>query len=260
MIIAPKLGHQFDPPQTSYYSFEAQLAPRLETVNDSSEVDLREFTSPRHNQVDTGTCVAQSCVKALELKRIQKYGREAHYDLSVLQVYFLAREMMFPKATTKDEGTHISLGCDVIRRFGVCREEEHPFSKENLHKSPSWSAMRSAYLNRFSKFYRINSTGDQRVAEVEFALRANHPVIFATYVGTDWFGYRGGSVLKRESNEVGSHATVILGRNRQGDFIGENSWGNSWGEDGFYRIDPEVISYHKSGDFWVATTPFEDIQ
>lgn len=260
MIVTPKLGHQFDPPSTAYYSFESQLAPRLEVVNDSKDIDLREFTSPRHNQVNTGTCVAQSVVKALEIKRIQKYGRAAHYDLSVLQVYFLAREMMFPKKTHEDNGTFISLGCDVARRFGVCREDEHPFSKENLHKPPSWASMRNAYLHRFSKFYRINSTGDQRVAEVEFALRANHPVMFATYVGDQWFSYRGGTTLKRETNEVGSHATVLLGRDRHGDFIGENSWGTSFGDDGFYKLDPEVISYHKSGDFWVATAPFEDIQ
>lgn len=260
MSIHPKLGHFFDPLSASYYSFESQLSPRLTTVNDSNEIDLREFTSPRHNQLDTGTCVAQACVKALEIKRIQKYGREAHYDLSIFQVYFLAREMMFPKMTNTDKGTFISLGCDVLRRFGACKEDDHPSTKENLHKSPSWMAMRNAYLNRFSKFYRIGTTGDERVEEVTKALRANHPVIFATYVGDDWFSYNGQSTLKIESRQTGSHATVLLGRNRNGNFIGENSWGNSWGRDGFYEIDPEVISYYKSGDFWVPTAPFEEVQ
>ena len=55
---------------------------------DLGSVDLRQYTSPRHNQYNLGSCVAQSVVKALEIKRIKEHGHAKHVDLSVLALYY----------------------------------------------------------------------------------------------------------------------------------------------------------------------------
>jgi len=40
-------------------------------------------------------------------------------------------------------------------------------------------------------------------------------------------------------------------------FVGENSWGSRWGDDGFYLMDPAAIAADGSRDFWVPQEGFE---
>ena len=248
-------GFRPDPPSQKYWSFENQLEAKM-VAHSQGDVDLRSYTSPRHRQLTTSSCVGQSVIKALEVKRIMKYGHDAHVDLSVLSIYYLSRELMDPQETGSDSGTYISLACDVLRRFGVCPEKDWPFDINKVLSSPSWKAMRKAYLHKIDSFYRINSSGQDRIGKVIKALQANNPVVFGTTVGTNWFSYRGGGVISTPDQVMGRHATVLLGY-KDGKFIGENSWGNSWGEDGFYYMDPSVISSSDSRDFWVIQEGFE---
>ena len=249
-------GFRSDPPSSKYWSFEELLESKLKSET-SGDVDLRQFTSPRHDQRSTSSCVGQSVVKALEIKRIMKLGRSAHVDLSILAVYFLARELMSPSEVGTDSGTYISLACDVLRRFGVCPEKDWPFDMTRICISPSWKAMRKAYLHKISSFYRINSIGQDRVEKVVKALQSNNPVVYGTSVGQNWFSYRKDQVLSQPKAILGRHATVLLGY-ENGKFIGENSWGTKWGGEGFYYMDPAVISSSESRDFWVIQEGFEE--
>ena len=247
-------GLRPDPPSESYWSFEDRLENKLIRSTDG-DVDLRDYTSPRHDQRTTSSCVGQSVVKALEIKRIMKHDHDAHIDLSVLSVYYLSRELMNPQETQTDSGTYIALACDVLRRFGVCPDADWPFIDSKVTTSPSWKAMRKAYLHKIEAFYRINSVGKDRVTRVLSALQAQNPVVFGTTVGSNWFTYRGG-VLGAPEAVIGRHATVLIGY-KDGKFIGENSWGSRWGENGFYYMDPSVIASSDSRDFWVIQEGFE---
>ena len=248
-------GFRHEPDNPKHWSYEDQLAG-VQTEMFPDDVDLRSFTSPRHNQRHTNTCVAQSVVKALEIKRIMKYGRDAHVDLSVLAVYYLARELQFPPQTHIDGGTFVSHACDALRRFGVPPESEWAFDTGKVNVSPSWMAMRKAYLHKITAFYKIRSTGTARVEAVRLALQQANPVVYGTKIGDNWFGYQAGDVLGETGDAKGNHATVLLGT--QGDlFLGENSWGNGWGADGFYLMDPKVIAGDQAHDFWVVQAPWE---
>lgn len=247
-----------EPDSPKHWGYEERLSPHLPSL-DPEPIDLRPFTSPRHNQKQTGSCVAQSVVKALEIKRIMKYGHEAHQDLSVMAVYYLARTLMLPRKTNQDSGTQISLACDVLRRFGVCPEEEWPFEMDRLFRPVSWKAMRKAYQHRIDSFYKIRSTGGDRVLEIQRCLRAGHPVVYGTNVGHNWTRYKAGEVLGpvSDTDRRGRHATCLVGF-ENGNFIGENSWGEGWGDDGFYLASPELIGDETSRDFWVILAGWED--
>ena len=134
-------GFQPEADNPKHWDFD-KLVFKLDPVK--GDVDLRPFTSPRHNQRNSNSCVAQSVVKALEISTIMLQGREAHVDLSVLAVYYLARELQFPPQTHVDDGTYISHACDVLRRFGACPEESWAFDLKRVNVSPSWLAMRKS--------------------------------------------------------------------------------------------------------------------
>lgn len=232
----------------------------LSAASSGKSVDLRPFTSPRHNQFGTGTCVAQSNIKALEIKRIMKYGLNSHVDLSRLSLYYLARELMNPPETNKDKGTFNSLAADALRRWGVCPESEWPFDETKLYVPPTWMAMRTAYLHKISAWYKIYSRGQDRVDDVIIALRSGNPVVYGTIVDNQWFNYDGSTPINTLNGVVkGGHATVLVGWDDDKSlFIGENSWGTGWGIDGFYEIRPEVIASSDSSDFVVQCGSWED--
>ena len=63
--VKPKLGgFILEPDNPKHWSYEDKLKPKMK-AGPSGGVDLRGFTSPRHDQRNTGTCVAQSVVKVL---------------------------------------------------------------------------------------------------------------------------------------------------------------------------------------------------
>jgi hypothetical protein len=167
---------------------------------------------------------------------------------------------MQPSHVREDKGTHIHLACDCLRLFGVCPEEAWPFDPGRVFESPSIMAMREAYDHKISAYYRIKTTGPDLVSDVIDALRASHPVVYGTEVGDNWMSYRAGQVLRRPTSPEGGHATHLVGWDQgRGVFIGENSWGPGWGDDGYYLIAPEVIADPSSRDFWVITGSWEAV-
>ena len=267
-------GHLPDPEDDDsaqrYWSFSSQLRPHL--APGTGDADLRPFSSPRHDQGRTGSCVAQATVKALENLERQHLCREKgiapaalgpddHSNLSVLALYYLCREQMQPSRVNEDSGTYPSLACECLRRFGVCVEQEWPFDPDQLFRSPSVMAMRDAYVHKVSAYYRIKETGNDRVEAVKEALRASHPVVYGTDIGDNWMRYRAGQVLNKPASLEGGHATHLVGwLETRGVFIGENSWGTRWGDDGYYLLAPEVVADGKlSRDFWVITGTWEAV-
>lgn len=241
--------------------------------------DLREFSPAhfRHHQRRTSTCVGQSSVRALELKRVLKYYDEAvrqgkshddalveafvkHVDLSRLGLYFGARSLMDPPETDKDEGTYISLAADALSRWGICRESAWPFDEKKLFVPPTWMAMRDAYVHKIKTWHKIYTKNNDRVDDVILSLAVGNPVVFGTVVNHEWQNYNGSKPLAPNNGvSQGLHATVLIGWDPvKGVFIGENSWGASWGINGFYELQPEVVASPDSGDFVVYYGGWED--
>jgi len=252
------LGCLADPHNDKYWDFDA-----LKLTSPQSSVSLREFSSSIHNQGGTGSCVANACVKALEIReRIHLHKDKGiplsdvqHTDLSRLHLYYLCRELMNPSRVGEDSGTYIWLSCEVLSRFGVCSEKTWPFKTTKVNTSPTWKVMQEAYRNKHpvSSYYRIKSSGASLVSDIITALHNNHPVIFGTTVDSQWMSYSNGQILKPcDPKQIrGRHATTLVGWDaEEGVFIGENSWGN-WGDRGFYRMAPETIKHKDSRDFWV---------
>ncbi|MFA5758926.1 MAG: C1 family peptidase [Clostridia bacterium] len=256
-ILKPKIitvgGWRPDPANKIYWKFERNkfsLTQSKIQYQSGKEIDLRPYTSSRHDQGSTSSCTANAVVKALEIKRIIKYGHANHVDLSRLDLYYGARERMTPPETNKDDGAYISLVCDILRDIGVCRESMHPFSKINLFKRPSIMATREARLNRIKSHFKIKSQGPELLDDIIFNLNAGNPVVFGTTVGQDWVNYKGGKEpLKVETKPIGNHAMVIIGF-VDGLFVIENSWG-TWGDDGFGYVDPKVFTHPSTRDLWV---------
>lgn len=269
--------------------YEVELASKVRAAlspsYQSMTSDLRQFSPrTRHNQGLTGTCVSNAVTRAAEIKQIQRLYDEgtssglAHDEalkraldyyvpLSRRANYFMARDLMplradGTKETLYDDGTQISLGAKAFWLWGACPEvpipgrpdtECWPWSPElrDLQTSPSWMAMRHAYVHKIVKWAKLKSLKSDRAEDVIANLAVGNPVAWATRVGQAWRWYDGKSALGRQQDMIGNHATLLVGWDPNlfgGVFIVENSWG-LWGDRGFCYVRPEVLESDDSFDF-----------
>lgn len=248
------------------FGFISELASSFSKHYDFSSIglnrqgtsDLRSHSLVRHDQLSTSSCVAQAVVKGLEIIRVRDYGVDSHYDLSRSALYYLTRELLGPKFHRIDGGSYISTAAHVLKTFGVCRENSNgpndreywPFDISKINTPPSFMAMRSAYLNKISSYYAIHDTGEKRIESCINALHHGNPVVFGTSVYENFASYNGGVWSRNSGKKLGGHATCLVGWDGV-NFIGENSWGDQWGDGGFYYASPSIISSPEASDFIV---------
>ena len=90
-------------------------------------------------------------------------------------------------------------------------------------------------------FYKADNLGaldDPNAIQLE--IMKGGPVETAFTVYQDFFSYKSGIYVHRSGGVAGGHAVKIIGWGEQGStkyWIVANSWGASWGMDGFFWIE-----------------------
>lgn len=232
--------------------FSEDFAPKLSLLAEASaqsSCDLRYLCSGVENQRQLGSCVGNAVVGALELL-LQLEGKP-YMELSRLFVYYNAR--LGHSAQEKDEGTYISLAMESLSRVGVPSEEAWPYDTTKVFIRPSWKAYQQAYGHKINSYYRITATGENRIAEIESAIRAKHPVVFGVPVYPQIRSCTGHIELP-QGESLGGHAMLLVAFNSETkQFIVRNSWGTSWGDQGYASIDYAYFDAVSGADFWVCT-------
>lgn len=91
----------------------------------------------------------------------------------------------------------------------------------------------------YRKFYAKSYYRFQTVEEYMYDMMAKGPIQTGFQVYEDFTNYRGGIYVRRSSQRIGGHMVKIVGWGTYTDFyywIVQNSYGSSWGENGFFRI------------------------
>lgn len=246
--------------------FATDLAPTLVQVS-PGDVDLRRYCT-ESNQFNIGSCAGNATADSIELLNAIEEEMKAiaagvapplPLQLSRLFVYAMARGMMDDDGDgqadiDKDDGTFIRLCFEILSRYGICDEIVWPYDTTKVFTVPSFKAIRQATAHRIHSYYRIKQTGDDRLWAVRSALRANHPVVFATLVNASFMQWRGKltPIGKPNGETKGGHAMLIVGL--LGDhFIVKNSWGTGWGDGGYWLMSAEYLAWSETNDLWVPT-------
>lgn len=215
--------------------------------------------TPISNQGNIGSCAANSGCDMWEIL----YGLEnpgGVFQLSRLFLYWNAR--LYTQDTGKDGGTYIHNVMNSLTMTGVCRETTWKYDTTKVFTQPNVIAYKEGDDNTFNTFYQIMSYDDQRLDEIEAAVRANHPVIFGTEVGMDLENYQYGpdQAFNFPKNPVGGHAMLIVGvrvgTSGKREFLIRNSWGNTWGlasYGGHAWFSSEYITADETADIFVGT-------
>ncbi|WP_082563539.1 C1 family peptidase [Nocardioides sp. Root140] len=211
-----------------------------------ASIDLRESWWGIHDQESTGSCVGWATADGVARWHLVKARKATKtLQLSARHVWMASKETdeftTRPQSFIEEAGTSLKAALDVARKQGVAREKDLPFhlgatmfpGRENVFYASCARRKISAYYN-----LRLNLT------HWKTWLAEQGPILAAFLVDESWDNATAtnGKVDTFKPNTVrGGHAIAIVGYRSDGRFIARNSWGTSWGDDGFAYLKPAYI-------------------
>ena len=200
---------------------------------------------PIIDQGNLGSCVTNAfafCVSKQTNRRV---------NLSRLFLYAICRCIDYTPLNL-DYGTTVRTACKSINQYGVCKEYIYPYITSNYTNLPSCNV-----FNNSKKFKKFNYTFiSQNLISLKNCLYTNNnPIIFGFMVYSSFMtidvATDGIVPYPDVDNETleGGHCMCIVGYNDARQlFKCANSWGTSWGQDGYcylpysYILDVDLAS------------------
>lgn len=246
---------------------------KTETVDElPGYVDLRGWCSPVEDQLTLGSCTANAVVGIVEYFQKRAYG--IHMEGSRLFVYKATRKLML---SIGDSGAWLRSAMGALVLFGVPDEKYFPYTLDGENVNPDWDSEPDAFLYSLANHYSaINyfchdpiskkASKEEVLASVKTYLAAGIPAMFG------FFGFPSfeasdtpGSIpypCKNEQAEWG-HAVMAVGyddnkiiintrsnEETKGALMIRNSWGRTWGQDGYGWIPYDYVLDGLAEDFW----------
>lgn len=205
----------------------------------------------RHRLGDGGSKIATSPRNGVSGRLAPGADVENSFrDLSRLFVYYNEREAM--GAIMEDSGAMLRTGIKVLKKLGVCREENWPYKISRFKEKPPDNCYREAENHQVTAYQRLHT-----LAEMKACLAMGLPFVFgfAVYEHVMSEQVRKSGIIRRpRRNErmIGGHAVMAVGYDdAKKNLLFRNSWGSEWGKSGYGSLPydyPE--SRELSDDFW----------
>lgn len=204
---------------------------------------LDEF--PVRDQKNFGVCVGMAASGIKDWQERKNYRREV--GTSPLFVYSECKKL---DGIPDTEGTYPRTAFKVLKDRGICKEGTFPYSQMTNKKPPDTTEQAR---NEAKEFVVGAYAQAQTLAEAKQALLREGPVMGALMVVSNFLEPEpGGFVPMPEGLMMGGHAVVVTGwddtlkRTYKRSFMGKttfqgflrvrNSWGSSWGDNGYCWI------------------------
>lgn len=248
--------------QPDYRDIKYELKPKTVKVVEKQRfpdiIDLRNKCPPIFNQLNLGSCTAQSINGALQIDRIKL--KLPDVNLSRLFVYYNERDMQ--GTVMQDSGASLRDGVKSINQFGVCSEDVWPYIIPKFTERPPSEVYRIALQHPKIRYERIDNT---KIDLIKGALFEGYPIVFGCDIYSSFESeevQKTGKVpfpnfSKWTNNNPeeykGGHAMIIVGySNEESSFIVRNSWGEDWGDKGYCYIPFDYLTNrYLAYDFWV---------
>ena len=200
--------------------------------------DGKNWISPILNQANCGSCVAFAAIGVME----SQYNIAA--ALPSLNVKLSPQNLFACGGGMCDWGWMPGPAANFLQKTGVTDEACMPYQSGATGGDVKCSA---ACPDAAQRTVRISSyaTPTRSVTDVDAVKLAlqKGPVVTTLSVYADFMAYGGGVYRHVTGDELGGHAISIIGYDdATQSFIIRNSWGKSWGEDGFGQVSYSDVS------------------
>ena len=191
-----------------------------------------DWTTPIRHQRSCGSCVAHAALAVFEsLLEIVRDDPGMNPDLSEEFLFFCG----CGKCCCNGEkcGWRLRKAAEWLRDTGVPDEDCWPYLPRDTECDEDYYCWDlTERIKKATSFRELTSP-----EEMKLSLLKNGPLLGRMEVYQDFRDYTGGIYRYVLGPKVGGHAIAIVGYDDDEDYwIGKNSWGTGWGEDGWFRI------------------------
>jgi C1A family cysteine protease len=211
-----------------------------------SVTDLRNKCSNIENQGKLGSCTANALAGHLEFLEL-KTG-VPYFEASRLFIYY--NERVLGHTVAYDSGATLRDGIKAVARAGYCTETDWAYDITKFKNRPTLKCYIKALKNRITSYYSMTSQN-----ELLNCLASGYPFVFGISVYESFESQmvaRTGRVPIPGTNEknLGGHAVMAVGYDlNKKVFIVRNSWGDLWGDKGYFYLPFEYMDKLAS-DHW----------
>lgn len=236
------LGYDFESEGTTAEEEELKSKKNLETyqsyrttsgalavpdVTDWRNYQGKSYVTKVKNQGTCGSCVSFATVGAIE--SIARLHAKSPDPSPVLPL--LSEASLHFCAGKKCNGWNLSAALQFCQSTGVVPDSYFPYDQvaKPCEPKPEWEAART----KVKSYHTISSIDDM----IKW-LAEKGPLATRFNVYSDFYNYKKGIYRKTPSaKEQGGHAVLCVGYDKQNQaWICKNSWKDSWGEKGYFRI------------------------
>lgn len=242
----------------------------------TSEHIIPEFT-PISEQGDWPSCTSNAVLDTAEaLIGLENPAKVV--QLSRRAGWWLSRQR---EGTEKQiVGVRLATAFRVVEDVGACPEDMWPYEMPAGTKNPDGSAMtpvqwmtrkpklaalQSMTDNKLGGWARIYDVGSALLDATDYALLADHPMVYGTAIDDAFRFATGAYVLRPPADRnkiIGRHAFAIFGRrvrNGRREYWARNSWGTRWAAHGHVWIDESYLTWSEALNHTVGTRATEII-
>jgi hypothetical protein len=217
-----------------------------------TSASIRDSVLEVFDQGPAASCVAQAIAQGIRMTWAGQHLASWPPVPCRLVIYWQARAAH--DSTHLDVGTHPRLAFKAIREYGFALESALPYDPAGVYTPPPPRVYRASYDQAGTLTYaRLPDEPDARRLQIMASLAQGLPVVLALTVDDPFIAYKGG--LWRYGGEpVGRHYVTLTGYDNEGVEL-VNSWGESWGLDGFGLVSwADVLNPLTTTDPYVITT------
>jgi C1A family cysteine protease len=215
------------------------------------QVDLREWSGPIKDQGDEGSCTGHAFSSAREW-----IARKYEKNSPVLSPQYLyVEELIADGSFPDDEGAMPRTGCQVLAAKGCCEASLYPYVAGKL-SPPTIEQTQNASKYKAGAYHRIGNLNDflSCLADptpwpvtVGFAVYGSFMTLDVAQTGVM-------PIPNPGEPQQGGHEVLCLGYDLQNRLaLIQNSWGDDWGQRGYFWMPFEVITSPDT-DLWMVHT------
>jgi C1A family cysteine protease len=209
-------------------------------------IDLRLQCSPVENQGNLGSCTANALVGNLEFLELKE--QIPYLDLSRLFIYY--NERAIEGTVKEDSGATLRDGIKSLVKIGYCAEKMWDYDIKKFAQKPPFRCYIEARHHRIKEYFSLLTQ-----SELLTCLADGYPFVFGISI---YESFESNEVAKNgivpmpsmSERNLGGHAVCAVGYDLDKKiFIVRNSWGEKWGNKGYFTLPFDYIDKLAS-DFW----------
>ncbi len=246
-----------EPLQETYQAHEVHV----------DSLDLRGNFREIQDQGSQGSCLAFAITSIFEYV-MRLNNRSEEFDLSEAFLYYNARKLDPEGSGNIDSGARFKPALDSLYKYGIAKEALCRYDEDTYYKEPTAEAYEDAKKRLLRKALNVTRC----VADIKSALEDGYPVAASFTLCPSFSNLSRGFVALPSQEEIEEtknsenkdrhfrHAMVIVGFDDKIQcFLVRNSWGTSWGDQGYCYIPYKYIENSELFNFACILTEIESI-